>query len=128
MPHIDMSEALLDIDMLDTFSVIRRAETVSTSGFNSFTPTTFAGVRGVVTPGDSSLTRDADQQNASKTLTVTAPFYFRGESVGYQPDLVLWGGDYFVVMSIEDYTKYGPGWTQVTCNSIDYVDNPPGTP
>ena len=40
----------------------------------------------------------------------------------FAPDLILWNGDYFKVVLVEDYSRYGFGWIQAQAVSIDFVE------
>ncbi len=43
----------------------------------------------------------------------------------YQPDIVKWKGDCFLVKSVDDYTQYGAGMVIAECVSQDFDDAPP---
>lgn len=100
--------------------------------------------------GDNSLVRDAAFSSQQQTVRVITAYRLRGASrspgsappltwddginwdltgftwdqgVGaatFQPDLVLWHGDYYIVQSINDYTPYGAGFMECECTSIDW--------
>lgn len=127
MPFLAVPEALFEPDFLDSFTVRRRTETIGSNGRSSVVnadTVTF----GVVTSGpDNKLERQGDQQHAGKSLTIVTVYRIQGPSPGKQPDLILWGGDYFVVDKVDDYSRYGGGFVQAECSSIDLVDQPPGT-
>ncbi len=126
MPAFDMSDVLLDPDFLDTFVVRRRVETVGNNG-RSVVTNSDTSTFGVVTAGsDNKLERQSDQQHAGKSLSIVTIYPVRGPAPGYQPDLIFWGRDWFVVDKLEDYSHYGPGFVQVECSSIDSTDEPPG--
>jgi len=134
MPELDVGELTVDPDLAGTrFIVVRRKETVNTfgertSGIERFYPT------GQVTPtGNNSLTREEAYQFGAKSIQVITRFLLhhiatdRGR-VRYDPDIVIWRGDSFVVKSIDDYSEFGAGMIVAECASIDYVDQAPTPP
>jgi len=89
-------------------------------------PIPFAKVRGIIcaaSPND--LNRLAEIDFSTKYLSIVTKFRLQMTSPGYKPDLVLTNGDYFIVKTVEDYARYGPGWVQSIAASIDYQDQPP---
>ena len=122
MPLLDVSSILLDPDLADTITVLRRIEWVGTNG-RSTTSVQKIGTIGVVTmasPND--LDRAAETQVTTRTISVVTKFKARGEAQGYQPDIILWRGDNYVVKSIEPYPQFGAGFVQLQCDSMDIQD------
>lgn len=135
MPDIDVTEVLADTTVAgETFTVVRRQETVSTGGLVTTQTTTFNGVVGSVTPtGENSLLREEALQTQAKTIHVVTTFLLRGESRdaagnSFQPDLVLWKGDYYLVRLLSDFSQYGAGMVEAECSSFDYRDLAPASP
>jgi len=135
MPMINVSVALTSPMLVDTFTVKRRVQTVGTNGRATTTNTPTTGVSGVVYPSDNNdLQRLGDMQVTGKAITVITQFALRGESeesgtpeVQFQPDIVTWHGNSFVVKHLEDWGAFGPGFVLAVCTSIDIVDAPPTT-
>lgn len=125
MPTLDLSDSLLEPTFLDRFLVKRRAETVNQYGESTTVITQIYAYGTVDAASPNDLDRGADEQHQGKSIAIVTRFRLRGVSAGYQPDLVVWHGDSFVVAKVEDYTGYGAGWVQVECRSIDFVDEPP---
>lgn len=123
MALLDVTQILTDPDLVDIFDVIRRQETVDNTGTSVVTPTTFSRVIGVVTSiGPSSLDRSENYQTFTRSISVVTKFPLRGETTGYQPDIVYWRGDSFVVKAIDPYPQFGPGFWQAECTSMDKTD------
>jgi hypothetical protein len=127
MALIDVSAAFLSLELSDTFTVIRRMETLSQNGRSQLSTITFPQIRGgtIYPTGDNSLVRSEDFTNAAKGLTICTNFRIQMTSPGYQPDLIFWGGDYFIVRKINDYSRFGSGMIVAECSSVDSVDLPP---
>lgn len=133
MPQM-LFPALTNPMMLDSFTVNRRQQSVNNFGESSTAVTPTTNVRGVVYPSDENdLRRLADIGYQAKAITVITRFALRGASetgsgageVQYQPDVVVWNGDSFIVRLIEDMSNYGPGFVKALCSSMDSVDQPP---
>ena len=128
MPFLDVSDALSDPMTLDSFLVHRRTETVDNFGLGKVSVEKIPQ-RGVVYPESlNDLARRPEAQINAKSLTVITRFALRGESkdsntnAQYQPDLVEWHTDFFVVVHVEDWSNYARGFVKATCTSIDSVD------
>lgn len=135
MPEIDVSEVLLDgLVAGEGFWVFRRAQSVSTHGRTEVKGkgAWLPAVGSVQPTGDNSMVREEAFQTQSKTLEVITSFRLRGVSQEgeqqYQPDLVFWLGDYYMVKVINDYSQYGAGMIEAECSSIDRNDRPPSPP
>ncbi|KAA6459630.1 phage head-tail adapter protein [Acidobacteria bacterium AB60] len=132
MPLLNFTNVILSPMLSDSFSVIRRQQTVGNNGRASYTSTTTAGVGGVVYPSNKNdLERFPNLQVTAKTITVITTFALRGESevagTDFSPDIVQWHGDNFLVAALEDYSAYGPGFVLAICQSMDLKEAPPTT-
>ena len=120
---LDVTEALLDPYLTESFSVVRREEAVTEQGRESTINTIFSNVIGVVTIADpNDLDRPSEYGVFTRTISVISKFRLRGEVAGYLPDVVLWRGDHFVVKHIDLYPQFGVGFYQTVCTSMDRVD------
>lgn len=132
MPDFDFDEVLTDPDFLDVFNVTRRADNPNGFGEAAFTPSSFQNLRGVVTPASpSALKRLPEEQRQSKTLEIITRFALRGASndagQDYQPDLIFYAGNNYVVTDVQDWSRYGAGWVSALCTLNDVVPAPPKT-
>jgi hypothetical protein len=126
MPTLDVSDIPLCAEFADRFDVIRRPETISQSGRSVPSQVTVAGLLGTIYPtGDNSLVRQTDYQLGRKTLTIVTPYRLQMAAPGYQPDLVLYRGNQYVVSAIEDFSQYGAGFIVAEVSSILAIDAPP---
>lgn len=134
MPLLDVSEVIGDpLIAGEPFTVIRRQETVSNGGVVQIATTQLAALGSITPTGDNSLLREEAFQMQARTIKVITNFMLRpaskdASSSSFQPDLVLWKGDYYLVRSIEDYSQYGAGMIEAECITIDYRPNAPTTP
>ena len=127
---IDVSDAF-DTDITDQFTVMRRVQTIdSTTGRSGISVEgTFENVDGVVTisnPDD--LERLDDSQRMGRNITIVTSFMLRGPAPGYQPDIVQWQGDNYLVKAVDPYPHAGDGFVQAIAGSVDSIDQPPEGP
>ena len=121
MALLDMSDALLDPMFLDAFKVLRRQEAIDDNGRSVTTTKTFNPVYGTVTMSSpSDLDRAADYQMA--TRTVVLKFQLQTEVTGFQPDVIVWRGDNYLVRHVDYYPQFGAGFYQAECTSMDKTD------
>src|ERR1700678_1813650 len=134
MPSIDVTQLLSDPFIAgEAFCVIRRPDIVGSDGVTTIGSQTFFAVGSITPTGANSMLREEAFTSATKTIRVMTTFMLRGPSKdptmqNFQPDLVLWRGDSYIVRTLEDFSRYGAGMIIAECSSIDYVDNAPHAP
>jgi len=116
--------------LLDTFNVIRRTETVNTSGESVLSLSASTGIYGVVKPIGDRLDRKADDDTDQKDLRIFTKFALRGSArdgapTNWKPDLIFWHGNNFIVINVRDWGAYGIGYVVAECNAIDVISAPP---
>lgn len=133
MAEIDVSDIIADGFISgDSFTVIRRLETVSDFGRVVITETRIPAFGQVTPTGDNSLVRAEAYQTQANTIKVITNFPLRGpakDSAGnqYQPDVVEWRGAPYVVRVLNDYSAFGVGFVEAECSSMALIDPAPGT-
>lgn len=131
MPWIDVTDILADPMIAgEAFQVLRRHETVNSYGESTIATTTYSANGSITPTGDNSLVREDAFQSQAKTIKVVTSFMLQGQAEDaqgnkYQPDLILWKGDYYIVRTLNDYSSYGAGMIEAECSSIDWDDEPP---
>ncbi len=132
MPELDPSvDVLLDGFVAATrFVVVRRRSWTDVNGIAQKSEQRIPALGSVTPTGDNSLDREDAFQLQSKTLLVITKFFLRAaasdeDGFQWQPDLVFWQDDYFLVSAIEDYTQFNSGFVAATCQSFDYLGDPP---
>lgn len=131
MPQLDVSDVLLDPAIADVFDVTRRVQALTAKGRTTTSPSVFKNVRGVVTAAHGNdLERLDDSQRMGRNMSVVTKFALRGPAqvtgTKFQPDLVIWAGDTYVVKAVDPYERYGRGFVQAIIGSIDIIDAPSG--
>jgi hypothetical protein len=133
MPLLDVSDIILDPDFCEFLTVYRREEVVDTKGRATVTPVLITPAPiGVVEPQDDlPLQRGPDQQNLPQLLEVHSQFRLRSASndpstgKNYQPDVIVWNGDQFLVNRVMNWSKFGKGFIRAQCSSVDPIDDVP---
>lgn len=123
MPLLDVTSVLFDPDFADAFVVRRRVDGVDTHGRSNPTETVLPDVVGVITaasPND--LDRREGYQASTRSISIVTAFPLFTETNGRQPDIVVWAGSNFVVKHVDLYPRFGAGFFQVECESIDKTD------
>lgn len=122
-PFLDVTSVLLDPEFTDSFTVLRRQEIIDAHGRSTLNIVTFPAVIGVVTSSNpNDLDRPEEYEAFTRTISVVTKFRARGEVTGYQPDIIVWRGDNFVVKHIDLYPQFGAGFYQLDCESMDRTD------
>lgn len=127
MPGFDVSDAF-DASMFDTFSILRRTEVVGNDGFSVITAIQIiANQYGVITmasPNDLERLPEADV--STKSIIIVTQSRLQLESSGKKADVVqCLNGEYFQVVTVEDYSRYGVGYIWAIATATDYQDQPP---
>ena len=119
-----MSDALLEPMFQDSFGIERRAVSTNQYGETAMKIESLVSFGVVDITGSQELDRGEDQEHARKTIEIVTRFNLRPASVGFEPDLVIWHGDRYLVTRVDDYSGYGLGWYQVEATSQDFMDAP----
>lgn len=131
MPEIDVSDVINDPFIAgEGFTVIRRREKVNDDGIAEKFPSVFSASGNLQPDGVNGLLREEAYSAQAKTLLVVTTFRLYPVAVShggtrYQPDLIYWDGNYYIIKTFLDYNKYGAGFVEAQCMSIDFVDFPP---
>jgi hypothetical protein len=124
MATLDVSTIPMCVEFSDSFEIMRRPESISQYG-RSVTTQVIATAAGTIYPtGDNSLVRQSDFEMSRKTLTCVTTYRLQQAAPGFQPDLVLYRGNTYVVSSVEDYSQYGAGFIVAQLSSILAIDQP----
>ena len=123
-----MSDGLLEAVFQDNFQVIRRKEQVDQKGRSQITPTSFNPIGVVCAASPNDLMRLGDYEYQGSALSIVTRFKLRGvakqQGQNYQPDILIWNNSAYLVVTVEDYARYGSGFIQAIAVSTTYVDPP----
>lgn len=135
MPIIDVNEVLLSLDIAQqSFSVVRRQETVNNFGESVKGASVLGPFIGACQPlGDNSLLREEQFSTGKNGITVWTSFRLYSASrttagVTYQPDLIVFENDYYIVRLLDKWTQWGEGFVRAECIGYDFVQTTPDDP
>jgi len=105
---------------------VERRSTTTLKGRTQMTSTLFENVRAVVSVASpTDLDRLGDIQVMGLHLSIVTEFKLHSAVRGFQPDLIEWRDNTFLVKSVEPYPQYGPGFYQVIVGSSESTLTPP---
>lgn len=134
MPLLDVSDIVIDIDLVDTFDVIQRPQAVDpATGRASTSEVVNEEVYGVVTMQDpAELMRRDDSDSAPRLIFVASQFVFRSVSKEgpqqYKGDVIVWprpgevGSTRYTVIKVYPYSRYGQGIHECVAESMNATD------
>lgn len=123
MADIDVSDILIDSDVITGFSVIRRKEKVNDHGRLVVESYIIPNLVGVITFSDpNSADNGPDYRINPRTISVISNYPLLGSIKGYQPDVIVWEDNHYVITEILPYRNYGIGFYESICTSIEKVD------
>jgi hypothetical protein len=131
MPFLDVSSLLLDPDFAQRLTIERRTDQVGANGRTVQTPQIITPKPiGVVLPvdtaiGGNALERNPDEQHRGAALEIITKFRLQGPAPGFQPDVLVYEGNRYIITIVNTLSKYGAGFIRAECSSMDSVDNPP---
>lgn len=126
MPFTSVTRAISNPRFQSAFTVERRSETVGNDGFAVLTPTPIAAKGVICSASPSDLERLPDEQHMGRSHSIVTRFRLQGPSPGKQADVVIYRGNRFLVVSVDDYTEWGSGWVQAIVTSMNHIDTAPG--
>jgi hypothetical protein len=118
---IDVSEILTDPDLSsDRIKVRRRQQIIDSNGRTTESIIEF-NIRAVVTSDSPNDLRreDAEYAFSNNAISVICKFQLIGQAEGYFPDIVVFGGNNYLVCDINSYPQFGKGFYETTCISMD---------
>lgn len=131
MPLLDVMTALTSPYIVDYFVVQRRQDFINSKGRSVPIVVQFNAVSGVVRPaGKNMLERSEEKQIQPKSIQISTTFLLRSASLdpssgqAYQPDLIIWNGDNYIVKELRDSANYAAGFTKALCESTDLLPTP----
>lgn len=117
MSGLDLSDAF-DEEFLESFSVTRQVETL-VLGRSQISETVIAPVFGTICiAGPNDLKRLPEGTSFTSGISVVTQTKLQGAVLGYQPDLIEWNGEQFLVVHVDKYGHFGAGWWQVLAESV----------
>lgn len=126
MPLLDVSEVLDDPDFADLITVTRLVETVGDNGRATAQSQVFNNVSAVVTQGNGDTLKQMPEGSTLEgVIVVHSRFGLVSETETTQPDVVSYIGRDYTVAQINDWSRYGAGFTIGICKLKNLVGTSP---
>lgn len=121
MPELDVSDVLSDPMFADSAVLIHTAVTVDGVGRTVKTPVDTAISVVVTSDKGRNLRRNPDAAASEGSIIVhsTVTFTEGDSATGVDADIVRWNGKDWTVVTVDDYSRYGAGFTVATCRLLD---------
>jgi len=125
MPTLDVTDVLLSPEFCDEICYIRRKEVLPANGrvvVSAYNLETL-GVIFIGTLGNDP--QEADQQHASNWINVHSIVRLLDVAKGYQPDLVKYNDQTYIVRKAYNWSRYGVGFFAAECELQDLTSGAP---
>jgi hypothetical protein len=111
-----VTELLGDADFVDSFSVIRRVNSVNNYGENVLSESTISAVGSIQPSSPDDMQRLPDSVRRRDAITVYSVTRISPDAY---PDVVVWNGKKYQAQTSEDFGNYGAGYTKAICTLIE---------
>lgn len=118
MPFLDVTDVLFDPDFCELLTVVRSASVTGNDGIDVVTKSTATFTAVVTSDKGQDLNRDSVGEHAGGTIMVITKFKLTSSGPGLSADVVQWNGASYTVKKINDYSKYGRGVIEATCELV----------
>lgn len=118
MPYTDVNDAMSDPDFYDSLICTRTTNAVGSGGLTAGTQTTIPFFGVVTADRGALLERTADGSRIMGSISVVTATFLTAGNVQYAADQVTWNGRQYVVSHVNDYSRYGRGFYEATCDLL----------
>jgi hypothetical protein len=123
-PSLSFEDVLDSPEFTDTITVTVNQGVIGTGGEDVVTPNFPETVTAIVVPGKSNLRRGDDGSRVTAYIEVFTAYplsagYKTNDASYRDADVIRWHGRDFTVMSIEDYSAFGPGFVKAGCDLLE---------
>ena len=124
MADLDVSVAIESLMLSDWITIYRRGNVVGVNGRANLQVSATYNAWAVVVPASPrDLQRLSDDQFMQRAINVTTEFTLQGAATlngsDQAPDWISWGNDTYQVISIDNLTNFGMGFTNAICTLVD---------
>ena len=120
MPDLDVSDVLSDPLFADSAIVIRTAVSVDQATGRTVKAPVETPISIVVTSDKGqNLRRTPDAAISTGSIIVHSVFRFTEGGNGVDADVLRWNGQDWTVVTVDDYSRYGAGFTAATCRLLE---------
>jgi hypothetical protein len=122
-PSLSFEDVLDSPEFTDTITVTVNQGVIGTGGEDVVTPNFPETVTAIVVPGKSNLRRGDDGSRVVAYIEVFTAYplsagYKTNDSTYRDADTICWHSRVFTVISVEDYSAFGPGFVKAGCDLL----------
>ncbi len=121
MPQIDVSDLLTDPDFAQWLERERMVERVGTNGVATEVPVKGRFVGVVVADGGRQISRTADAETVSGSITVITRERLSDGKQGESADIIRWLGQRYTVVDVNPYLNFGRGFVEARCELLSFT-------
>ena len=114
---LNVSRVVLNPMLLQSVQRTQRAEVINTYGESVLTPTVTTIQAIVTNPSMQDLIRFPEATAYKDAIIVSTASSLTPDTVGSQPDMILWRGSNYIVAFTNDNSSYG--YTRAICKLVD---------
>jgi hypothetical protein len=121
VPELDVNEVFSDPDFVDQNNCVceRAAPSVSGAGVATAAPRLVPFTAVVTNDSGDVLVREAEGDRVEGSINVVTPFRLTvGDESGDGADVVRFAGSRYTVKSVMDYSRYGEGFVEASCELV----------
>lgn len=124
MPLLDVSDVLADPLFADTATITRTAVTIDPATGRTVESKTTTPISVVVTSDKGrNLQRNPDAALSEGSIIVHSTFTLTEGGNGVDADIIDWNSRKWTVVTVDDYSRYGAGFTCAMCRLLDLRDS-----
>lgn len=124
MPGLDVSRVLSNPLFADTATVTRTAVSVDPATGRTVSAPSTTPISVVVTSDKGrNLQRNPDAALSEGSIIVHSTYAFTEGGNGVDADVLDWNGRKWTVVTVDDYSRYGAGFTCAMCRLLDLRDS-----
>ena len=119
MPFLDVTRVLSNPRFADAATVTRTTVAVDPQTGRTVETTTETAISVVVTSDKGrNLQRNPEAAISTGSILMHSTFRFTEGGEGLDADIVTWNGRRYTVVTVDDYSRYGAGFTCATCRLL----------
>lgn len=116
MALIDVTELMVDPDFVNSFSIIRRVDTINSKGENILNETTVNNIIGSIQgAGKDTIRRLPEDVQVSRVKTVYTKTLLQTDAAGKYADLIVIDSYRYAVINVTPWNNFGAGWYECDC-------------
>ena len=120
MPFLDVTRVLSNPRFADAATVTRTTVAVGPQTGRTVETTTETAISVVVTSDKGrNLQRNPEAAISTGSILMHSTFRFTEGGEGLDADIVTWNGRRYTVVTVDDYSRYGAGFTCATCRLLE---------